>query len=528
MPDIFRSSGLDKKAPSIKQNRITTQQISDGITQLNGRNIVAGKVADLNQILFGYTVSDSTPLDESEGMLDNNELSEIKYNENEAGRTQVVYVRIPLIHDHLEDPLEQEVEASQEPSASESFGTSPTNQQESRTSSALDRKRIATISSHTRCTVDPTVANPTIPIHKNQFVGVRFLDYGYKYAHIVTLPNQSEIFAAIGKGDLSGIFGQGAGVGYGGATSGGSVGDYAARPGTMILIGASTLTSATRTKGISDRIRQRNMQSDTILVAKSEGALKFASPGMDLAKGGTNIRWFIPQLIKVLNNETEKQRYANFSYVIFGYPNSNDMLQVPGADTQAVIENTQNAINSVKNEIDPISKQKLGDFLKPEGLGEWFAKCLKLLCPSAVLIYCPCAMRWGGASACQDYDSNFQYIKALGYYENFKIIKHVVIGSHHVAGEDSTNRDTSIQFKKVVGNPGGTAETQWNEGNGITGISKQTDAWVDIAQGVAKNHFVNANSSSPAEPETFPLPLGDNLKKFCQENYENLYKYLKR
>ncbi len=40
----------------------------------------------------------------------------------------------------------------------------------------------------------------------------------------------------------------------------------------MILIGASTLTSATRTKGILDRIRQRNMQSDTILVAKSEGA----------------------------------------------------------------------------------------------------------------------------------------------------------------------------------------------------------------------------------------------------------------
>ena len=51
--------GFDKKGASIKQNRITTQQIIDGVTQMNGRNIVMGKVVDLNQVLYGYTISDS-------------------------------------------------------------------------------------------------------------------------------------------------------------------------------------------------------------------------------------------------------------------------------------------------------------------------------------------------------------------------------------------------------------------------------------------------------------------------------------
>jgi len=520
---LDKSFGFDKKGASIRQNRVTTQQLVDGITQINSRNIVMGKVVDLNQVLYGYTISDSTSLDEDDGMLDNNELAEIKYNDSETGLTQAVYVRIPLIHDHLDDPLSYEIVGQTDVSAADTFKDSG----KQSTSSLTGKKLYASLASHTRCTVDPTVANPTTQIHKNQFVGVRFLDYGYKYAHIVTLPNQSQMWSAITAGDLSPIFGVGSGVGFSGAASAATVGNYVASPGSMILIGASTLTSATRVSGIQKRLKERNMDPKIIQIAKDGGGLAYANSGFDLAKGGTNIRWFIPQLIKVLGNEQEKQRYSSFKYVIFGYPNSNDMLQVPGADAEKVISNTQSALDSVGSQIDPISKKPLKDFLKPQDLGKWFKDCLKLLCPSADVIYCPCAMRWGGASACQDYDSNFSYIRTLGYYENFKIIKHVVIGSHHIAGEDNTNRDTSITFSKIIGS-GGTSEPDWNKGNGITGISKQTDAWVDIAQGVAKNHFINSNSQYPAEAEVSPLPISDNLRRFCKENYSNLEGYLKK
>lgn len=518
---IDKPFGFDKKGPSIKQNRITTQHISDGLSQLNGKNIVMGKVTDLDQILYGYTISDSTPLNESEGMLDNNELAEVKYNDATTGLAQAVYVRIPLIHDHLEDPLEKEMVNAEQTSASQAF------QGNSAASPLTDKNRNILLSSHTRCTLDPTIANPTTQIHKNQFVGIRFKDHGYKYAHIVTLPNQSEVFSAIASGDLSPIFGEGAGTGFSGASGGSTTGNYTANAGAMILIGASSLTAGMRVSAIQKRISDRGMEPNSIQIAKFGGALAFAKDGFELSKGGTNLIWFIPQLIKVLNNETEKQRYSNFKYVILSFPSSNDMLKTPGEDQSGVIANTRSAISNVGNQIDPISKKPLKDVLQPEGLGKWLKDCLKILCPSAEVIFCPPVLRWGGAVACQDYNSSFSYVKHLGFYENFKIIKHVAIGSHHVSGEDNTNRDTSITFTKIVGS-GGTDEPTWNRGNGVTGLTKQTDAIVDIAQGVAKNHFLNSDSQYPSEPETPTLPIADNLRNFCKDKYPELERYLRK
>ena len=340
---IDKPLGFDKKGPSIKQNRITSQQISDGLSQINSKNIVMGKVVDLNQILYGYTINDSAPLDEDDGMLDNNEVAEIKYNDSETGLTQAVYVRIPLIHDHLDDPLSYEAATQTDISAAETFKDSG----KSKVGMSSGKKLYASLSSHTRCTVDPTVANPTTKINKNQFVGVRFIDQGYKYGHIVTLPNQSSIWSAISSGDLSPIFGEGAGVGFsGGPSTAGTVGTYVASPGTMILIGASTLCSGTRVRAIKDRLEKRGMDSKTIQIADTLSGLSYANPGFDLAKGGSNIKWFIPQLIKVLNNDTEKQRYASFRYVVFGYPNSNDALQIPGQNTEKVLETIKSSIVS--------------------------------------------------------------------------------------------------------------------------------------------------------------------------------------
>ena len=524
MAELEIRSGFEKLSTTLKQSNINMQHLVDGASMLNSRNIVSGKIVDYNQVLYGYTVSESSPIDETEGILHNFEIAEIPYNENVTGRPHTVYVRIPLLHEG-EDPLANYLTKispeSDNSSASSAFGVSSGNVLQE------DKKTNTLLNNHTRCVIDPTVADPTVPVGIGKFVGIRFIDPNYQYGMIVTIPNSTDIFAAIESGDLSKIFGSGAGLGFSTGIPG-AISNYTAKKGTMILIGASTLQGGVRREPIKERLKAKGFsETETIFIANGPG-----SPGRDLAyassedlaltKGGQGLRWFIPQLLKVLSTAEEKQRYANFSYVVFGFPNGNDFGQINGSDREGAIRNTKNSLNKVGDLIDPITNKKISESVKAEELGTWMFKMLKLLCPNAEIIYIPCAARWGGGNACLDARSSIQYIEHLGYHSQFKIIKHLLVGSHHVAGRDKNQTSSDIVFSHPIGG-GGTTETKWNEVNGVSGMDRQNDALVDIATGAQINHFLNANSSYPIAETKNPYPITPNLRQYCEKYYPKTF-----